>query len=149
MMWMELQLQLKTIPKWRLNCFRSDLFFISSTHFSFLFLCPLHLSSISPNAISFARCDASKNRTQNTNPSSAFFRTIEHYWRAEDFPYCFFFLSLSLPDETINSENLNGHATSNVTSEEVKVHIESPEPLLEEQATGPVKTEDKTGNFWL
>ncbi|XP_027133205.1 phosphatase and actin regulator 2 isoform X1 [Larimichthys crocea] len=47
-------------------------------------------------------------------------------------------------DETINSENLNGHATSNVTSEEVKVHIESPEPLLEEQATGPVKTEDKT-----
>lgn len=91
MMWMELQLQLKTIPKWRLNCFRSDLFFISSTHFSFLFLCPLHLSSISPNAISFARCDASKNRTQNTNLSSAFFRTIEHYWRAEDFPYCFFF----------------------------------------------------------
>lgn len=59
------------------------------------------------------------------------------------------FFSLSLPDETINSENLNGHATSNVTSEEVKVHIESPEPLLEEQATGPVKTEDKTGNFWL
>ncbi|TKS85799.1 Phosphatase and actin regulator 2 [Collichthys lucidus] len=48
-------------------------------------------------------------------------------------------------DEAINSENLNGHATSNVTSEEVKVHIESPEPLLEEQAAGPVKTEDKTG----
>ncbi|XP_070772318.1 phosphatase and actin regulator 2 isoform X1 [Enoplosus armatus] len=47
-------------------------------------------------------------------------------------------------DETINSENLNGHATSSVTSEEVKVHIESPETTLEEQATGPVSTEDKT-----
>ncbi|XP_068183971.1 phosphatase and actin regulator 2 [Antennarius striatus] len=47
-------------------------------------------------------------------------------------------------DETISSENLNGHATSSVTSEEVKVHIETPEPLLEEQATGPAITEGKT-----
>ncbi|TDH01445.1 hypothetical protein EPR50_G00180260 [Perca flavescens] len=47
-------------------------------------------------------------------------------------------------DETISSENLNGHATSSVTSEEVKVDIESPETALEEQATGPVHTEDKT-----
>lgn len=56
---------------------------------------------------------------------------------------CFFFLSLL--DETIGSESLNGHATSSVTSEEVKVHIESPLTPLEEQATGPVSTEDKTG----
>ncbi|GLD63973.1 phosphatase and actin regulator 2-like protein [Lates japonicus] len=47
-------------------------------------------------------------------------------------------------DEPISSENLNGHATSSVTSEEVKVDIESPETLLEEQAIGPVSTEDKT-----
>ncbi|XP_068575865.1 phosphatase and actin regulator 2 isoform X3 [Cebidichthys violaceus] len=47
-------------------------------------------------------------------------------------------------DETISSENLNGHATSSVTSEEVKVDIESPETALEEQATGPDGTEDKT-----
>lgn len=47
-------------------------------------------------------------------------------------------------DETVGSENLNGHATSSVTSEEVKVHIESPEALLEEQPTEPVSTEDKT-----
>ncbi|XP_044069263.1 phosphatase and actin regulator 2 isoform X2 [Siniperca chuatsi] len=47
-------------------------------------------------------------------------------------------------DESISSENLNGHATSSVTSEEVKVHIESSETPLEEQATGPASTEDKT-----
>ncbi|XP_034754910.1 phosphatase and actin regulator 2 isoform X3 [Etheostoma cragini] len=47
-------------------------------------------------------------------------------------------------DETISSENLNGHATSSVSSEEVKVDIESPEAALGEQATGPVNTEDKT-----
>ncbi|KAI3363348.1 hypothetical protein L3Q82_011973, partial [Scortum barcoo] len=47
-------------------------------------------------------------------------------------------------DETISSENLNGHATSSVTSEEVKVDIETPEAPLEEQASGPVSTEDKT-----
>ncbi|KAM6922218.1 phosphatase and actin regulator 2 isoform 2-T2 [Lycodopsis pacificus] len=47
-------------------------------------------------------------------------------------------------DETISSENLNGHATSSVTSEEVKVDIESPETALEEQATGLDSTEDKT-----
>ncbi|XP_058507095.1 phosphatase and actin regulator 2 isoform X5 [Solea solea] len=46
-------------------------------------------------------------------------------------------------DESINSQNLNGHATSSVTSEEVKVDIESPETVLQEQATGPVRTEDK------
>nr|XP_033469263.1 phosphatase and actin regulator 2 isoform X5 [Epinephelus lanceolatus] len=47
-------------------------------------------------------------------------------------------------DETISSENLNGHATSSVTSEEVKVDIESPETVKEEQATGPVSTGEKT-----
>nr|XP_046257584.1 phosphatase and actin regulator 2 isoform X4 [Scatophagus argus] len=49
-------------------------------------------------------------------------------------------------DETISSENLNGHATSSVTSEEVKVHIESPEAPLEEQeqAPEPLSTGDKT-----
>ncbi|XP_056251255.1 phosphatase and actin regulator 2 isoform X3 [Seriola aureovittata] len=47
-------------------------------------------------------------------------------------------------DEPVGSENLNGHAASSVTSEEVKVDIESPETLQEEQASGPVSTEDKT-----
>ncbi|XP_029377583.1 phosphatase and actin regulator 2 isoform X2 [Echeneis naucrates] len=47
-------------------------------------------------------------------------------------------------DEPINSENLNGHATSSVTSEEVKVDIESPETLLEEQAIAPVHPEETT-----
>ncbi|KAK5854204.1 hypothetical protein PBY51_015295 [Eleginops maclovinus] len=47
-------------------------------------------------------------------------------------------------EETISSENQNGHATSNVTSEEVKVDIESAETALEDQATGPVSTEEKT-----
>lgn len=58
-----------------------------------------------------------------------------------------------LLDEAISSENLNGHATSSVTLEEVKVHIESPETPIEEQekeqVTGPVSTEDKTGNYWI
>ncbi|XP_037637234.1 phosphatase and actin regulator 2 isoform X2 [Sebastes umbrosus] len=36
-------------------------------------------------------------------------------------------------DETINSENLNGHPTSGVTAEEVKVDIESPETALEDK----------------
>ncbi|KAM6998032.1 phosphatase and actin regulator 2 isoform 2-T2 [Tautogolabrus adspersus] len=51
-----------------------------------------------------------------------------------------------IPDqeETIGSENLNGHATATETAEEVKVDIESPEKALEEQATKPVSTEDKT-----
>ncbi|XP_010770706.1 phosphatase and actin regulator 2 isoform X4 [Notothenia coriiceps] len=47
-------------------------------------------------------------------------------------------------EEPISSENQNGHATSSVTSEEVKVDIESPETALEEQATGPASTEKKT-----
>lgn len=58
-----------------------------------------------------------------------------------------------LLDEAISSENLNGHTTSSVTSEEVKVHIESPEAPIEEQekeqVTGPVSAEDKTGNYWI
>ncbi|KAM7385397.1 hypothetical protein PAMP_001483 [Pampus punctatissimus] len=53
-------------------------------------------------------------------------------------------LSLFSKDEPISSENLNGHAASSVTSEEVKVDIESTETQLEEQATGPASTEDKT-----
>ncbi|XP_030604244.1 phosphatase and actin regulator 2 isoform X2 [Archocentrus centrarchus] len=46
-------------------------------------------------------------------------------------------------DEPVISENLNGHATSTLTPEEVKVDIESQETLLEKQATGPVSTEEK------
>lgn len=56
-------------------------------------------------------------------------------------------------DETISSENLNGHATSSVTSEEVKVHIESPEtPNKEpekEQESGPDGAEEKTGDGFM
>uniref|UniRef100_A0A8C5HQC7 Phosphatase and actin regulator n=1 Tax=Gouania willdenowi TaxID=441366 RepID=A0A8C5HQC7_GOUWI len=47
-------------------------------------------------------------------------------------------------DEPINSENLNGHATSTVATEEVKVDIEAPETSREEQAAQPVKTGQKT-----
>ncbi|XP_007577458.1 phosphatase and actin regulator 2 isoform X5 [Poecilia formosa] len=47
-------------------------------------------------------------------------------------------------DEPISSENLNGHASSSLTPEEVKVDIESPEALVEEQAAGPIGTEEKT-----
>ncbi|XP_067372412.1 phosphatase and actin regulator 2 isoform X6 [Channa argus] len=47
-------------------------------------------------------------------------------------------------DEPVSSENQNGHATSSVTSEEVKVDIESPETPVEVQATRPVSTEEKT-----
>ncbi|XP_071399637.1 phosphatase and actin regulator 2 [Centroberyx affinis] len=43
-------------------------------------------------------------------------------------------------DEPISSENLNGHATPGVTSEEVKVDIESPDTPLEE----PEDAEDRT-----
>ncbi|XP_015241283.1 PREDICTED: phosphatase and actin regulator 2 isoform X1 [Cyprinodon variegatus] len=46
-------------------------------------------------------------------------------------------------DEPISSENLNGHASSSLTPEEVKVDIESPEGRVEEQAVGPVSTEEK------
>uniref|UniRef100_A0A3Q4H9Z1 Phosphatase and actin regulator n=1 Tax=Neolamprologus brichardi TaxID=32507 RepID=A0A3Q4H9Z1_NEOBR len=46
-------------------------------------------------------------------------------------------------DEPVISENLNGHATSSLTPEKVKVDIESQETLREEQATGPVRTEEK------
>uniref|UniRef100_A0A8C7ZZ12 Phosphatase and actin regulator n=1 Tax=Oryzias sinensis TaxID=183150 RepID=A0A8C7ZZ12_9TELE len=47
-------------------------------------------------------------------------------------------------NEPINSENLNGHTTSSLTAEEVKVDIESPETQLQEQASGPVNTGGKT-----
>ncbi|XP_054885635.1 phosphatase and actin regulator 2 isoform X5 [Poeciliopsis prolifica] len=47
-------------------------------------------------------------------------------------------------DEPISSENLNGHASSSLTPEEVKVDIESPEALVEEQAAGPICTDEKT-----
>ncbi|KAL3050528.1 hypothetical protein OYC64_012539 [Pagothenia borchgrevinki] len=47
-------------------------------------------------------------------------------------------------EEPISSENQNGHATSSVTSEEVKVDIESPETALEKQASRPASTENKT-----
>lgn len=56
-----------------------------------------------------------------------------------------------LSDETISREN--GHATSGVTSEEVKVHIESPETPNQEQEkeeeSGPDGTEDKTGDRYI
>lgn len=47
-----------------------------------------------------------------------------------------------LPDEPISSENLNGHAAPSVTSEEVKVDIESPETQQGEQSS---VQGDKTG----
>ncbi|XP_028278420.1 phosphatase and actin regulator 2 isoform X2 [Parambassis ranga] len=47
-------------------------------------------------------------------------------------------------DETVSSGNLNGHATSSLSSEEVKVDIESSETSLKEQATAPGSTDDKT-----
>lgn len=47
-------------------------------------------------------------------------------------------------DEPVSSENLNGHATSSVTSGEVKVDIESPDAQLQEPTVSPVNsTEDK------
>ncbi|KAM9848119.1 phosphatase and actin regulator 2 [Aulostomus maculatus] len=47
-------------------------------------------------------------------------------------------------DEPIRSENLNGHATSSLTPEEVKVDIESTETQPEEQGARPISSEDKT-----
>ena len=49
-------------------------------------------------------------------------------------------------EEANNSQNLNGHATSSVSSEEVKVDIESPETLQEGKASGPGGTAEKSGN---
>lgn len=47
-------------------------------------------------------------------------------------------------DEPVSSENLNGHATSSVTSGEVKVDIESPDSQLQELTVPPGNsTEDK------
>ncbi|XP_034464678.1 phosphatase and actin regulator 2 isoform X1 [Hippoglossus hippoglossus] len=51
---------------------------------------------------------------------------------------------ISDQEEANNSQNLNGHATSSVTSEEVKVDIESPESLQEGKASGPGCTAEKT-----
>uniref|UniRef100_A0A3P8YCI5 Phosphatase and actin regulator n=1 Tax=Esox lucius TaxID=8010 RepID=A0A3P8YCI5_ESOLU len=45
-------------------------------------------------------------------------------------------------EEPVNSETLNGHATSSVASEEVKVDIESPETPLEEKTEGLENNED-------
>ncbi|XP_053731995.1 phosphatase and actin regulator 2 isoform X1 [Synchiropus splendidus] len=47
-------------------------------------------------------------------------------------------------DETVSSENLNGHATSAVASEQVKVDIESTEKQLEDPAPAHINTEEKT-----
>ncbi|KAM3863096.1 phosphatase and actin regulator 2 [Diretmus argenteus] len=47
-------------------------------------------------------------------------------------------------DEPISNENLNGHALSSGTAEEVKVDIESQETLLEEQASGHEDAKDRT-----
>ncbi|KAM9364471.1 phosphatase and actin regulator 2 isoform 2-T2 [Pholidichthys leucotaenia] len=50
-----------------------------------------------------------------------------------------------IPDqeESVSSENLNSHATSSVSPEEVKVNIESSETQLEEQTRGPASSEEK------
>ncbi|KAF7220136.1 phosphatase and actin regulator 2 isoform X1 [Nothobranchius furzeri] len=47
-------------------------------------------------------------------------------------------------DEPVVSENLNGHATSSLTPEEVKVDIETPEKLVKDQSTETASTQDKT-----
>ncbi|KAM9411502.1 phosphatase and actin regulator 2 isoform 3-T3 [Salvelinus alpinus] len=50
-----------------------------------------------------------------------------------------------IPDqeEPVNSENLNGHATPSVGSDEVKVDMESPQTPLEEKTEGSENAEDK------
>uniref|UniRef100_A0AAZ3NY79 Phosphatase and actin regulator n=1 Tax=Oncorhynchus tshawytscha TaxID=74940 RepID=A0AAZ3NY79_ONCTS len=50
-----------------------------------------------------------------------------------------------IPDqeEPVNSENLNGHATPSVGSDEVKVDMESPQTPLEEKTKGSENAEDK------
>ncbi|XP_021431992.2 phosphatase and actin regulator 2 isoform X4 [Oncorhynchus mykiss] len=50
-----------------------------------------------------------------------------------------------IPDqeEPVNSENLNGHATPSVGSDEVKVDMESPQTPLEEKTKGSENVEDK------
>jgi hypothetical protein len=45
----------------------------------------------------------------------------------------------------VNSENLNGHATPSVGSDEVKVDMESPQTPLEEKTKGSENAEDKAG----
>ncbi|XP_033469259.2 uncharacterized protein phactr2 isoform X2 [Epinephelus lanceolatus] len=101
---------------------------------------------------SLASCDAvvdSATNTQNAHASrqqrgklSSLGKLFKPWkWRKKKTSDKFQDLS---KDETISSENLNGHATSSVTSEEVKVDIESPETVKEEQATGPVSTGEKT-----
>ncbi|TNM99560.1 hypothetical protein fugu_012593 [Takifugu bimaculatus] len=47
-------------------------------------------------------------------------------------------------DETITTENQNGHATSSGTSEEVKVHIESSEMEEQDRASDSSSKENKT-----
>ncbi|XP_071265563.1 phosphatase and actin regulator 2-like isoform X3 [Salvelinus alpinus] len=50
-----------------------------------------------------------------------------------------------IPDqeEPVNSENLNGHATPSVGSDEVRVDMESPQTPLEEKTEGSENAEDK------
>lgn len=50
-----------------------------------------------------------------------------------------------LPDETITTENQNGHATSSGTSEEVKVHVEPSEMEEQDRASNSSSKENKTG----
>uniref|UniRef100_A0A667ZL69 Phosphatase and actin regulator n=1 Tax=Myripristis murdjan TaxID=586833 RepID=A0A667ZL69_9TELE len=49
----------------------------------------------------------------------------------------------------IHFENLNGHAAPGVTSEEVKVDIESPDIVPEEPSIRTEEAEDRTGDFRL
>lgn len=51
-----------------------------------------------------------------------------------------------LPEETISSEILNGHATTSATTEEVKVHIESPDIQNQEQEKEQESRTDGTGD---
>lgn len=55
------------------------------------------------------------------------------------------FKKCDLPDETIITENQNGHATSSGISEEVKVHVESSETEEQDRANDSSSKENKTG----
>lgn len=53
------------------------------------------------------------------------------------------------PDETIHAENLNGHATSSGSSEEVKVQVEPSETEERERGGEARGKEDKPGKAAL
>uniref|UniRef100_A0A4W5PMM0 Phosphatase and actin regulator n=1 Tax=Hucho hucho TaxID=62062 RepID=A0A4W5PMM0_9TELE len=55
-------------------------------------------------------------------------------------------ISDQAPEDPVNSENLNGHATLSLGSEEVKVDIESPETPSEEKTEESENAEDKAAD---